>query len=104
MNKKVGILGLLAVAAVGFFHPAIASAQDRDDYRRDGYAQRDYRQDSFRVAREREGWRQTGDRDDWRRHEWREDQRYDRRYVPYATYGYGYRAPAVRFGFGYCGR
>ncbi len=95
MNKRVGFLGLIAMAADALFAPATASAQERVEYRhaygpvyrgpvyrepvyrapvwhREGY--RDY---DFRIAREREIERQR---------EWR-DRRCERPYAPY----YGYR-------------
>lgn len=108
MNKRVGILGLLCAAAVGFFHPAVASAQDRDGYRRGGYEQREYRDRDDRGNgwrrddrfREHE-WREARERQEWREREWRERERYergyDRRYAP--VYSYGYGGPVVDFDF-----
>jgi hypothetical protein len=102
MSKKVGILGLMVAAAIGLFHPGIASAQDRYDDRV-GYAQRDHRDhdrhdwgrrdlrgdDGWR-ARE---WREARERQEWHEHEWR--QRRDPRFYSYQSSGaYGY------FGYG----
>jgi hypothetical protein len=82
MTKRVGILGLMAAAAVTLFTPAVASAQDRCDYHRYyGPAPVVYHD---RYWRERE-WRQARERQIIREHEWRARQRYDR--GPY----YGYR-------------
>jgi hypothetical protein len=97
MTKRVGILGLLVAAAVGFLHPAVASAQDR--YYSGRYAQREYRDRDWRGDnrfREHE-WREARERQAWRAREWRERERLDHGYR--AGYYDGYRAPAVGFGF-----
>lgn len=103
MEKRVGILGLMAVMAAGLF-PAAAVAQDRDDYRR-GYGQHEYRErdrewrgnDRWRNQEWREHeWRENRERREWREHEWRERSRYEQPY--YRGYGY-YQPPVVTFGY-----
>jgi hypothetical protein len=89
MTKRVGILGLMAMAAMAIFQPTVASAQDRDGWRRGYYAERDHRYDNWR---ERE-WREEHAREEWREHHWRD--RYAPVYV--APYRYGYVHPGVNF-------
>ena len=97
MNKRVGILGLLVAVAVGLFHPATASAQDRNDYRRgyaQSYVQRDYR-DHDREWRRDDRFRRNEWREARERQEWRERERCERGYGP------GYYGPAVDFRLGW---
>ena len=104
MTKRVGLLGLLLAATVGMFHPAVASAQDRGDYRlsyvEGGARERGFRGDDRSDYRFRDHeFRENRERQDWRDRDWRRDRYYDRGYVAPPVYGYGYRPPVVGFGF-----
>ncbi len=95
MTKKVGILGVMAMAMAALLHPTVASAQDRDDYRRGyapyGYQAREWRGDDRgrdRDFRRDHEWREERERENFRAREWREHERFE-----HQRFDHGYYAP-----------
>ena len=101
MKKRVGVLAMILAGGLAVFQPAVAQAQDRDDYRhydrRDDRRSRDWDRHEYRER----AWRDRDERRDWREHE-----RYENRYYrPGSSYYYYGAAPNYyAYPYGLCSR